>query len=215
MLKRPLWKTDWTRETSSLKSIEPDWDVVLQMATVPISDFAALTMGCTLDIIEGEASPVTLSEKGISIVAGLHNDRLAILENNWGTASFPGCSNQDHDRNCRLKETIQWVHERGWELPEPMMKLISQERQETQASGDEFPRSHPKWRRAFEYESELLNAQYDLTEENYFDAQGKPIYDIEKLPLKKNIQSKLLKARTLIEADTIITGGRRNRKPKK
>ena len=216
MFKRPSWGTDWFKEKRSVKSIEPDWDVVLQMATVPISDFAALTMGCTLDVIEdGEASPITLSPKGRSIVPKLYNDRLAVLENNWGTGSFPGCSDQDYGKNCRLKATIQWAHDRGWELPEPMMKLINKERKEKKTLGDEFPRSHPKWRKAFEYQSEWLDAFYQLIETYYFDAEGKPIYDPSQWPDKKTIESKKLVNRTLTEADTIITSGKRRGKAKK
>ena len=215
MFKRPSWGTDWFKEKRSVKSIEPDWDVVLQMAAIPISNFVALTMGCTLDVIENsEASPITLSAKGRSIVGRLYNDRLAILENNWRTGNFPGCSDQNYGQNCRLKETIQWVHDRGWELPEPMMKLINQERKEKKALPDEFPRAHPKWRKAYEYESEGMKALYDLIEKSYIDAKGNPISDMKKLPLKKNLESEWLKGRTLIEADTIITSGKRNRKPK-
>lgn len=216
MFKRPSWKADWILEKRSLKSIEPDWDVVLQMATVPISDFCALTMGCTLDVIkDSEASPVTLSAKGRSIVAKLYNDRLAVLENNWGTVNFPGCSDQDYGKNCRLKGTIQWVHALGWELPEPMMKLINKERQEKKVSGDEFPRSHPKWRKAYELVSPGMNAFHELAENNYFDAQGNQIFDMDKLPLQKNLKSEWLKGRKLEEADRIITGGRGSRKSRK
>jgi hypothetical protein len=73
----------------------------------------------------------------------------------------------------------------------------------------------PKWRRAFEYESEGLNALYDLIESNYFDAHGKPIYDLAQLPLKKNVESKFLTGRTRDEADTIITSGKRKGKAEK
>lgn len=213
MFDLPSWKANWFKGKGARKLIAPNWGVVLQMATVPIHDFAALTMGCTLAVVEdSEDSPVTLSLNGMSIVKALYNDRLTILENNWASGDFPRRSDPDYGHNCSMKKAIQWAHDQGWELPEPMMKLIKQERQEKKALGDEFPSALPKWRKAFEYESKLLNALYDLIEKSYIDAQGNPIYDIEKLPLKKNLESEWLKSRTLEEADTIITSGKRNRK---
>jgi hypothetical protein len=72
-----------------------------------------------------------------------------------------------------------------------------------------------KWRKAFEYESDGLNALYDLIERHYFDADGKPIYDPAQLPLKKNLESEWLTGRTKDEADTIITSGNRKGKADK
>jgi len=74
---------------------------------------------------------------------------------------------------------------------------------------------HAKWRKAFEYESEGLNALYDLIERHYFDADGKPIYDPAQWSLKKNLVSDWLRSRTLDEADTIITSGNRKGKAEK
>lgn len=73
----------------------------------------------------------------------------------------------------------------------------------------------PKWRKAFEYESEGLNALYDLIERHYFDANGNPVYDPTQWTLKKNIKSNWLTGRTLDEADTIITSGNRKGKAEK
>ncbi len=64
-------------------------------------------------------------------------------------------------------------------------------------------------RLAFQYESEGLNALYDLIEENYFDEYSKPIYEIKMLPQKKVLESSWLTGRTLQEADTIVTSRKR------
>lgn len=72
-----------------------------------------------------------------------------------------------------------------------------------------------KWRKAFEYESDGLNALYDLIESYYFDASGNPIYDSTQWTLKKNLESDWLTGRTLDEADTIITSGNRKGKAEK
>lgn len=79
-------------------------------------------------------------------------------------------------------------------------------------AGGELP---PRWRKAFEYESEGLSALYELIEKYYFDANGNPIYDPERFPPQKRLESEWMNGRTLEEADRIITGrGRNNRKPK-
>lgn len=72
-----------------------------------------------------------------------------------------------------------------------------------------------KWRKAFEYESEGLNALYDLIERHYFDADDNPVYKPAKWPLKKELVSDWLSGRTLDEADTIITSGQRKGKAEK
>lgn len=72
-----------------------------------------------------------------------------------------------------------------------------------------------KWRKAFEYESEGLNALYDLIERHYFDANGNPIYDPAQWALKKNLESDWLTGRTKEEADTIITSSKRKGKAEK
>jgi hypothetical protein len=78
-----------------------------------------------------------------------------------------------------------------------------------------FDSQPAKWRKAFEYESEGLNALYDLIECHYFDDSGNPIYDPAQLPLKKNLESEWLTGRTRDEADTIITSGQRKGKAEK
>ena len=70
------------------------------------------------------------------------------------------------------------------------------------------------WRKAFEYESEGLNALYNLIENNYFDSSGNQL-DIKELPLKKELNSEWLTGRTLTEADTIITSKKRRGKANK
>lgn len=76
---------------------------------------------------------------------------------------------------------------------------------------------HPRWRKAFEYESEGLNALYELIERYFFDEEGRPIYDPQRWPLKKSITSQgwNWSPRTLDEADTIITSGKRKGKAAK
>ncbi len=79
------------------------------------------------------------------------------------------------------------------------------------------PVTLPGWRKAFEYESEGLNALYELIERNFFDADGKPIYDPEGWPIKKSLTRGSINwsSRTLEEADTIITSGKRKGKAAK
>lgn len=74
-----------------------------------------------------------------------------------------------------------------------------------------------KWRKAFEYESEGLNALYDLIERYFFDENGKPIYDPQRWPIKKSLEGRGWdwSLRTLEEADTIITSGKRKGKAAK
>ncbi|MCC2680846.1 MAG: hypothetical protein K0S36_410 [Nitrosospira multiformis] len=74
---------------------------------------------------------------------------------------------------------------------------------------------HPKWRKAFEYDSEGLNALYDLIERYFFDEGGNPIYDPKNWPIKKKIESPSWSQRTIDEADTIITSGKRKGKAAK
>lgn len=69
-----------------------------------------------------------------------------------------------------------------------------------------------RWRKAFEYESEGLDALYDLIERHYFDDDGNPVYEPAQWPLKKNLVSDWLSGRTLEEADTIITSSNRKGK---
>ena len=65
-----------------------------------------------------------------------------------------------------------------------------------------------RWRPAFSYESDGLNALYDLVEKYYFDENG-PIYDKNSWPLKKNISSNYLTDRAVEELDTVITSKQR------
>ena len=84
--------------------------------------------------------------------------------------------------------------------------------QETEIHTKDEANQPAKWRKAFEYESDGLNALYELIERHYFDADGKPIYDSTRWTLKKNLESDWLTGRTLDEADTIITSGKRKGK---
>ena len=96
-----------------------------------------------------------------------------------------------------------------------MLSLIDIYPKQTLAS-PETPTPVSKWRKAFEYESEGLNALYDLIERYFFDTDGKPIYDSEKWPIKKTLPCPLnWSERTRDEADTIITSGKRKGRAEK
>lgn len=71
------------------------------------------------------------------------------------------------------------------------------------------------WRKAFEYRSEGLDELYNLIEKYFFDKDGNPIYDKSAWPLKNSLVSARLKRRTLEEADTLITSGKRTGNAKK
>ncbi|MBA4143449.1 MAG: hypothetical protein H0X43_10715 [Nitrosospira sp.] len=193
-----------------LDSIAPHWKTELQMASIPITTFAALTMGCIDEIIIN--SNEYLSETGIITVGLLYQRRLKVIENNLKEHKFPGKYNLRTTSYCKLKEAAQWVYDQGWEIPEPMLKLVKEGKKENDVLLHESPQS--KFRKAHAFESEGMNALYDLIEKYYLDTEGNPV-DPEKWPAKKSLESEWLKGRTLMEADTIITGAKRAGKRKK
>lgn len=207
MFKLPEWDAEWFMDKQVLKYIAPDWKTELQMATMPINTFVALTMDCNKDVATLEPC-ARLSTTGMIIVGYSYNKRLRVIENNLLAGSFPGKYQFRLPHTCRLKEAIQWVHDQGWELPGPMLKLIKPGQKEKKAP-EEFPRTHPKWRLAYEFESEGINALNDLIEKYFFDEKGNPINNPKRWPAKKTLESEWLKNRTLSEADTIITSGKR------
>jgi hypothetical protein len=216
MFKLPKWKAEWFEDERMLEFLIPDWKTELQMAKMPITTFAALTMGC----IEGVATRdphAHLSERGKLAVRILYDKRLRVIENNLQTGNIPGNYYLRFPHQCRLKEAIQWVHDHGWELPAPMLTLINQGHTEKTMLPEEFPRAHPKWRPAYEFESEGMNAIYDLIEKYFIDAKSNPVYDPEKWPAKKMLESDWLitGSRTLREVDLIITSRKRKGRAKK
>lgn len=212
MFKRPEWRVEWVREKRILDRIAPDWKTELQMVTMPITTFAALTMGCKDAIITNSSE--YLSETGIITVGHLYQKRLQVIENNLKERKFPGKYNLRTRSYCRLKETTQWVYDQGWEIPEPMLKLVKERTKEKDVLVREAPEPQPKFRKAHAFESEGMNALYDLIEKYYLDAEGNPL-DPENWPAKKSLESEWLMGRTLMEADTIITSAKRAGKRKK
>lgn len=213
MFKLPQWKAEWFKDERMLEFVAPDWTTELQMVTMPITNFVALTMGCIEEVAILD-SRAHLSEDGELIVGHLYHKRLRVIENNLRAGKIPGRYPLRGPHYCQLKGATRWVYDQGWELPEPMLMLIKSGRKEKE-SPEEFPRSHPKWRAAYEFESEGMNALYELIENYFIDANGKPIYDPERWPAKKTLESEWLKARTLSEGDTIITSRKRLGKIKK
>jgi hypothetical protein len=75
---------------------------------------------------------------------------------------------------------------------------------------------HTKWRKAFEYESEGLNALYQLIEDHFFDTEGNPIYDPKKWPGQKSLTSNFFEGYQIEHVDRIvITAGKRKGKAEK
>jgi hypothetical protein len=107
---------------------------------------------------------------------------------------------------------LKYATEKGFYMPKKGTKFIAKAGVKQPA---DISLQSAKWRKAFEYESEGLNALYDIIESYYFDDKGKPIYDPSEWSLKKSIVSNWLTGRTLDEADTIITSGKRKGRAEK
>ena len=75
-------------------------------------------------------------------------------------------------------------------------------------------KSTGKWRHAFNYKSDYLNQLYDLIESTYMTQTGEQIA-LKDLPIKEQIDIEGWSQRTILEADTIITSGKRQGKAKK
>ena len=149
------------------------------------------------------------------------NDRLAVLQANIeNECLFPTPSFLSKDDEClcgvHLNEFSLWASSIGWTIPEQLSDLaIAKVTQPKAQVPAEAMHQGVKWRKAFEYKSEGLNALYDLIELHFFDANGNPIVDAPKWPLKKELSSTWLTGRTLDEADTIITSRKRKGKAEK
>jgi hypothetical protein len=193
--------------------IAPDWETELQLVSLPITNFVALTMGCSEEILNKTWSDY-LSVTGKINLRFHYERRLRVIENNLKASEFPGEYNLRTPSYCRLKETTQWVYDQGWEIPEPMLKLVTERTKENDVLFREAPEPQPKFRKAHAFESEGMNALYDLIEKYYLDADGNPL-DPENWPAKKSLESEWLKGRTLMEADTIITSAKRPGRTKK
>jgi len=70
------------------------------------------------------------------------------------------------------------------------------------------------WRHAFNYKSDYLNQFYDLIESTYMTPTGEQIA-LKDLPIKEQIDIEGWSRRTIKEADTIITSGKRQGNTKK
>jgi hypothetical protein len=211
------WDPAWFEQADALKHIAPDWETELQKAIVSKPAFVGLTMGCNEDMVTKVRTAIGLTEAGHSIVRTAFNKRWTIIHNNFPDGPSPDGGGRRSHHYIYLKVATQLAYDLGWKLPKPMMRLISPQIKQGMTRSKKDPRSHPQWRRAFEYESEYLNAFYELIERYFFDEEGNPIYDQKKCIRKKNILSdfkSVLNERTLQEADTIITSGKRmgNRK---
>lgn len=215
MFKLLKWELGWFEQADALNQIAPDWDTELQILALPKDHFVAMSMGCTMAVISGYSKEARLIEPGKSIVMDIFNKRLRIINSNIPEGSLPDFSDRQLPHYCRFRETTQWAYDHGWELPKAMLRLISRDIKKDKALSTKYPRSNPNWRLAHEYKSAGLAAFYEFIEKNYFDSNGQPIYDKEKLPVKKSLVSEWLKGRTLLEADTIITSGRRKGKAEK
>jgi hypothetical protein len=214
--------------------LQPNWEIELQLVNVPVQHFAAMTMSCHREVFEPVNSSlfsvmnnsvysyITIARDVVHLLKDDLSDRVRVLKNNIEAGMIQGCISEGV-LMCDLKQASLWAHEHGWELPSPMLKLMSKSSSPIQSEAqispafflpEKLPES-AKWRKAFEYESEGLNALYDLIERHYFDANGNPIYDPTQWVLKKNLVSEWLTNRTLDEADTIITSGKRKGKAEK
>ena len=71
-----------------------------------------------------------------------------------------------------------------------------------------------EWRHAFNYKSDYLNQFYDLIESTYMTPTGEQIA-LKALPIKEQIDIEGWSRRTIKEADTIITSGKRQGNTKK
>jgi len=223
MFKLPNWDVDCFEDANDVKYVAPDWNVLLQLITVSANEFTAMTMGCNQGIVEdafnarkGEIPFSSFTKKGGSIISKAFEKRLRVIVNHMAAGTFPKSVNP---KTCYLLPSIQWAHNLGWELPEPLLKLLNEDATSNPRKNKDTPLNSStqpkKWRKAFEYESDGLNALYDLIEHYYFDADGNPIYIPTEWPLKKNLESYWLSGRTLDEADTIITSGKRKGKAEK
>ena len=126
--------------------IAPDWETELQLVNLPISNFVALTMGCSEELLN-ETRRDYLSVTGIINFRFHYERRLRVIENNLKANEFPGKYSLRTSSYCRLKETTQWVYDQGWEIPEPMLKLVKERTKEKEVLFREAPEPHPQFRK--------------------------------------------------------------------
>ncbi len=93
-------------------------------------------------------------------------------------------------------------------------QITSLEKQLEQANEQIHLANIGKWRHAFNYKSDYLNQLYDLIESTYMTQTGEQIA-LKDLPIKEQIDIEGWSQRTILEADTIITSGKRQGKAKK
>lgn len=203
------WDPAWFEQPDALEHIAPDWDTELQKDLIPKPVFINLTMGCKEGMLNPDRAKTGLTEAGYSIAKAEFSKRGSIISSN-----FPdGPSTKDGGRHSPhyvlLKDATQVVYDLGWKLPRPMLRLIPPQKKQATARAKKNPKSNPKWRPAFNFQSEYLDAFYGLIESHFIDKGGNPIYDRKKWLLKKNLDSPVLKGKLLEAADTIITSGKR------
>ena len=208
------WDPAWFEHADALKQIAPDWETELQNAIVSKRIFVALTMGCKVGIITNSRAVNKLTKAGHSMIMATYNKRLGIIDNNIPEGPSSYSLVPASYAYCYLKKATILANDLGWQLPKPMMRLISPQIKQNKVRSKKGQLSHSPSRKAFEYESILLDGLYELIERYFIDEEGKPITDPKKWPLKKNMESPILHGRLLDAADTLITNGQRrgNRK---
>jgi|GEM_PF-4222684 len=144
-------------------------------------------------------------------------DKFELLNEYWKSGKHPDRTSLPYFIEWALSKNFRpaWLDraiEFGLYVPPHGAEPTAQSKAIHPTNSDPQP---AKWRKAFEYESEGLNALYNLIERHYFDADNNPVYKPAKWPLKKELVSDWLSGRTLGEADTIITSGQRKGKAEK
>ena len=93
-------------------------------------------------------------------------------------------------------------------------QITSLEKQLEQANEKIHLANIGEWRSAFNYKSDYLSQFYDLIESTYMTPTGEQIA-LKALPIKEQIDVEEWSSRTILEADTILTSGKRPGKTKK
>ncbi len=208
---------------------KPNWDKWSLMPEVELWEAAALS----LDIDPDEVGTGSDSDGNVYMdIKDAFNgmsksfiDRLEIIERSAGITLNPVSKSpwMTWKSKVPLSEFVSWCVKNKLQMPNE----LADKHDGNKTPPPDFDKASPtyppvdntsqdvKWRKAFEYESEGLNALYDLIEHHFFDENDNPIYDSVKWPLKKNLESDWLTGRTLDEADTIITSSKRKGKAEK
>ena len=93
-------------------------------------------------------------------------------------------------------------------------QITSLEKQLEQANEKIHLANIGEWSHAFNYKSDYLNQFYDLIESTYMTPTGEQIA-LKALPIKEQIDVEEWSSRTILEADTILTSGKRQGKATK